>query len=476
MRLGKQAGAGGRSWRARRTSRRARAGQPPAASPGASPPRKLRFAVIPKSLDLPVFNYAQVGAEREAKELGNVEILWRGAGDGRSAPPEGDPRVLHHPGRGRHRDLVARTATSSPRRSTGRWTRGIPVVTWDADAPKSKRIAFYGVDDVAAGRIMGEEAAQPAGRQGQRSRSSRAWAPTNLQRRLEGVREVLAKQPGMQIVEVYDIKEDSVRCAEIIADRQPPLSRPRGLDLGRRLARVHAQCPRRRGSREDEVHLLRHHPPAPDLLREGKVQVLLGQKYFGWGSEPVRILSEFKAGKPPASPIVDSGVDVVTKDNVDAYVARLEEAGGRAVNAQWLRARASIAADHHQRERTPQSPTQPPTKANRRRRLRSQLHARAARSLDRALAARGAFVGLVAHPVELHAPVGPAHSRRAGRFRPPARRPEPVDQHSRGCVHPGAARATGRTQLLNRADSRSRLVKFILGGWGSRSRLLPPPT
>jgi ribose transport system substrate-binding protein len=63
-------------------------------------------------------------------------------------------------------------------------------------------------------------------------------------------------------------------------------------------------------------------PPAPDLLKAGKVQVLLGQKYFGWGSESVRLLADIKAGKPPASPIVDSGVDVVTAKNVDDYVLR----------------------------------------------------------------------------------------------------------------------------------------------------------
>ena len=39
----------------------------------------LRFAVIPKSLDLPVFNYAKIGAERAAAQLGNVEIIWRAA-------------------------------------------------------------------------------------------------------------------------------------------------------------------------------------------------------------------------------------------------------------------------------------------------------------------------------------------------------------------------------------------------------------
>ncbi len=53
--------------------------------------------------------------------------------------------------------------------------------------------------------------------------------------------------------------------------------------------------------------------PALDLLREGKVQVLLGQKYFGWGSESVKLLHDIKQGRMPPSPIIDSGVDIVTR-------------------------------------------------------------------------------------------------------------------------------------------------------------------
>jgi ribose/xylose/arabinose/galactoside ABC-type transport system permease subunit len=49
---------------------------------------------------------------------------------------------------------------------------------------------------------------------------------------------------------------------------------------------------------------------------------LLGQKYFGWGSESVRLLADIKAGRPPASPVIDSGVDVVTAANVDEYMVR----------------------------------------------------------------------------------------------------------------------------------------------------------
>src|SRR5688572_32646672 len=40
--------------------------------------RKLRFALIPKALDIPVFEYANKGAQRKAAELGNVEVVYHG--------------------------------------------------------------------------------------------------------------------------------------------------------------------------------------------------------------------------------------------------------------------------------------------------------------------------------------------------------------------------------------------------------------
>jgi hypothetical protein len=157
------------------------------------------------------------------------------------------------------------------------------------------------------------------------------WVPTyyhgvtrravNLQRRLEGARSVLDRHPGIQVVEVYDIKEDPVRCAEIIAsgtNRYPDLGAwisVGGWPVFTRNALQAVDPARTKFVSFDTI------PPAPDLLREGKVQVLIGQKYFGWGSESVRLLADIKAGKRPPSPIVDSGVDVVTAANVDDYVA-----------------------------------------------------------------------------------------------------------------------------------------------------------
>ena len=122
---------------------------------------------------------------------------------------------------------------------------GIPVVTWDADAPNSKRIAFYGVDDKAGGRIMGEEAVKLLGGKGTVALMT-SLGPTNLQRRLDGVTEVLAKHPDIKIIETFDVKEDTVKAAEIIATGIESLSGPRSVDLGWRLAGVHAQRARPR--------------------------------------------------------------------------------------------------------------------------------------------------------------------------------------------------------------------------------------
>jgi ribose transport system substrate-binding protein len=279
---------------------------------------KLRFAVIPKSLDIPVFNYAKVGAEREAAKRGNVEVIWRGP---ENADQLRQKEILESFITQRvdgiaisclNGDFLTETINKAV-------DAGIPVVTWDADAPKSKRIAFYGVDDLAAGRILGEQAASLLDGKGKVAIIT-SYGATNLERRLQGVREALAKYPDIRIVETYDIKEDPVHCGEIIAsgtNRYP--------DLGAWISvggwPVFTRNALDAVPKTTKVISFDTIPPAPDLLRAGKAQVLLGQKYFGWGSESVRLLSEIKAGTMPPSPIIDSGVDIVTVRNVDAYVA-----------------------------------------------------------------------------------------------------------------------------------------------------------
>jgi ribose transport system substrate-binding protein len=278
---------------------------------------ELRFAVIPKALDIPVFNYAKIGAERAARELGNVRVEWR-------APDTADQlrqKEILESFITQRVDGIAISAlngdflTDTINRAVD---AGIPVVTWDSDAPKSKRLAFYGVDDFESGKIMGQEAIKLLNGKGKVAIITSVGA-TNLQRRLDGVREALGAAPGIDIVEVYDIKEDVVRCAEIIATgtrRYPDLAAwiaVGGWPVFTRNALAAVDPAKTKVISFDTVE------SGLALLREGKVQVLLGQKYFGWGSESVKLLHGIKNGRMPPNPIINSGVDIVTRETVDEY-------------------------------------------------------------------------------------------------------------------------------------------------------------
>lgn len=285
---------------------------------GSPPPKKYRFAVMPKALNLPVFNYARTGAERAARELGNVEVLWR-ASD--SADPLRQKEILES-FITQGVDGIAISCTSADLLNdtiNKAVEAGIPVVTWDSDAPRSKRLAFWGVDDFKSGQIMGEEAARLVAGKGKVALLTTIGAE-NLSRRLDGVRESLKKYPDMRVVETYDVKEDPTRSAEIIATgtrRYPDLAiwiSVGGWPVFVRNALDPIDPARTKFVCFDTV------PPAPDLLKSGKVQVLIGQKYFGWGSEPVKVLAGIKEGRYPPQKVIDSGVDVVTRENVDAYL------------------------------------------------------------------------------------------------------------------------------------------------------------
>jgi ribose transport system substrate-binding protein len=286
-------------------------------APGTGTPARLRFAVIPKALDLPVFGYAKVGAERAARELGNVDVLW-------NAPASADQlkqkEILESYITQRVDGIAISTLNGEFLAETINRAidAGIPVVTWDSDAPTSRRIAFYGVDDRASGRIMGEQAIALLGGKGKVALITSLGA-TNLQNRLDGVKEALAKAPGVEIVEVYDIKEDVLRCAEIIATgtrRYPDLAAwisVGGWPVFTRNALDSVDPAKTKVIAFDTIQ------PALDLMRAGKVQVLMGQKYFGWGEEAVRLLHGIKNGRQPPATVIDSGVDVVTPDTVEAY-------------------------------------------------------------------------------------------------------------------------------------------------------------
>ncbi len=281
-------------------------------------PRLLRFAIIPKALHIPVFNYARIGAERAARALGGIEVLWRGP----ESTDEIRQKEILESFIEQRVDGIAISClngdllTDAIDRAVD---AGIPVITWDSDAPKSKRLAFYGVNDVEAGQALGDGLAKLLDGHGRVALITSLGAD-NLQKRLDGARAALQRYPGIEIVEVFDVRDDAVRVAEVIASaaqRYPDLDgwlSVGGWPVFVRNALDPIDPTRTKVVAFDTI------PPAPDLLRSGKVQLLIGQKYFGWGEQSVRLLQSIIAGIRPREVYQYSGMDIVSRENLDAYL------------------------------------------------------------------------------------------------------------------------------------------------------------
>ena len=150
-------------------SARPAAGRAPAPAPAART-GGIKIAMIAKSSTNPVFLSARTGAEAAAKELSAkhnvpIEIVWL-------TPPAEDGQVQAQ----RIAQAVNEGATaaliscSDAGKVTGAINdavaRGVPVMTFDSDAPESKRFAFYGVDDVKTGQAVMDELAKQMGGKG----------------------------------------------------------------------------------------------------------------------------------------------------------------------------------------------------------------------------------------------------------------------------------------------------------------------
>src|SRR4029077_1570298 len=95
--------------------------------------------------------------------------------------------------------------------------RGVPVMTFDSDAPASKRFAYYGVDDVASGEQVMAELAKQLGGKGKVAILAGNQNAPNLRKRADGVKKEAVKYPGITIVNTfYHIETPQDAAAEVL--------------------------------------------------------------------------------------------------------------------------------------------------------------------------------------------------------------------------------------------------------------------
>src|SRR4029453_2143070 len=177
--------------------------------------------VSAKSSTKRVFLAARTGAEAAAKELSAkhnvpIEIVWL-------TPPAEDgqvqaQRLAQGGNEGATGGLIF---CSDARKVTGAINdavaRGVEVMTFDSDAPESKRFAFYGVDDIKTGQMVMDELAKQMNESGSIAILAGNQNAPNLRKRVEGVKQAAAKYPKIKIVDTfYHIETPQDAAAEVI--------------------------------------------------------------------------------------------------------------------------------------------------------------------------------------------------------------------------------------------------------------------
>jgi ribose transport system substrate-binding protein len=286
--------------------------------------------MIAKSQSNPVFQAARKGAEIRAAELSEqlkspVTIDWRTPND-EDAQKQAEFIEQLVAGGADAITIACSDASKVTRAIDDAIAKGAAVMCFDSDAPASKRLCYVGTDDVDAGRQVMAGVAELLGeREGVIAILAGNQTATNLQKRVQGAKDELARHANLTLKEVYYHKEtpqDAYAEVESVQKANPEING--WAMIGGWPLMTDRQLPWEPGSivcvSMDTL------PPQLEHIRMGDVQVLLGQQYFYFGRQCVDLLvGKVRDGKDPEKTIDFAPLDKVTKENVEEYAKNWEK-------------------------------------------------------------------------------------------------------------------------------------------------------
>lgn len=300
-----------------------------APTPSAPHAQRLTIAWIPKALNNPVFELGRAGALQRAAELtvaGPVEVEVLVYGSVASDAAE-QARVVE--------DVIARgvdaiaiscndpTACIDPINKAVE--AGIPVMTWDSDSPDSRRFTYLGVDNYKGGQRAAELLVRAMGPAGQVALLTGVPGAYNLERRIQGFTDTLAPYPGIEIVTTVASNDDinlGVQVVEEVMQSHPRLDGWFFVGMWPLFAERGSMPLWEAAAREGRVKTVAFDtlPVELEYLKAGYLSGLIGQKYWGWGSDSVQIVYDHVILGKTFESFTDSGMDIVTAANVQAMI------------------------------------------------------------------------------------------------------------------------------------------------------------
>ena len=287
--------------------------------------RKVTIGMIGKMANNPVFIAAYSGAQLAAKELGikyNVDIVidWQtpavesveeqAAAIGRFSRSKVDGIAI-----------ACSDANYLTQTIDDAVNKGIPIICFDSDAPKSKRFAYYGADDIEFGRMLIKELANKINEKGTIAVLAGNKNALNLQRRLQGIKEELKKHPRVILSEdnIFHNLDIPERASEKIQREQKANPNITGWIL---ITSSSLLVKNSFKWEPGEVKLVAGQavPAELEYVKSGFVQSLVGINCFQLGYKSIEIvLEKIIKNKTPNDPLIYSPLTAVKQNNVDEW-------------------------------------------------------------------------------------------------------------------------------------------------------------
>jgi ribose transport system substrate-binding protein len=292
-----------------------------ACSSQADSPR--RIAVIPKGTTHEFWKAVHAGAERAAREL-SVELIWKG-------PLKEDDRTAQIQV---VEDFVVRgvdgivlmplddVALVAPAREA--FARGIPVVIGDSDLAWPERVSFVATDNARGGRMGGEELARLLSGRGKVILMRYSEGSASTAERERGFLEAVAAQPGIEVVSASQYAGASVESAYKTAENLlNSFAQLDGIFCPNESSTFGMLRALEESGRAGRVRFVGFDasPKLVEALRAGQLDALVLQNPVAIGELSVRALVDHLDGKP-VEPRIDTGVQLATRENLDAAPVR----------------------------------------------------------------------------------------------------------------------------------------------------------
>ncbi|MFC0470963.1 substrate-binding domain-containing protein [Halalkalibacter kiskunsagensis] len=201
--------------------------------------------------------------------------------------------------------------------------QGIEVVTYDSDSPESDRSSFLSTGNAAAGEIAATHMAELMDEEGEIALLY-TIGQQNVEERITGFVTAIEKQyPNMKVVVRANDSGDQTEGARALAAELQANPNIKGVFAANGVAGLGAATAVREAGKRDQIKIIGFDTDSAllDMVSEGEVDATIAQGTENMGYWSMAFLYHLKHDLAPESlpGFVDTGVNIVTKENVEEF-------------------------------------------------------------------------------------------------------------------------------------------------------------